>query len=310
MKLTMAVYGFFVLPMRGDRCAGVLAPANVGPDAEHRTELLIDGVVDASSVPGVPAGGRPASSIALNTCRLQLGAPAPATVTHFDFILDVGDLFCSAMLDPRYASRGHVNVAVDFSGGTVGAAADLHTASQEWTLPRCSGGGTSKRRLTSLVVYELDDWSGRLDVVGLGTAPAAPSFLQFSGPSVTLALRNVPIDANPSFAQVNSHHKASTKPLLEGFTRENDSFLKTERDAADVPRASLSPLVRSFLGLESSDTGRRRRPGDPPLTGIRFTEPVPFEGDPHCSMRKAQVPRRPLPEHLDAVRPPAVPRRS
>ena len=311
MKLTLATYGFFVLPMRGERCVGLVAPANAVDDAVHLVELMIDGVVDASTLPGVTASPkRQMTIIPLAGCRLGFGTPEPAAASNFDLILNVSDLFCDGVLKAAYATHPSADVVVEFSAGSVAAAADRYTASQEWSIGGCGALPGPRRRLTSLVVYSCDTWAGRVDCVRRD-APGALHSLQFAK-DATLALRNVTVAANHGFSAVNNHHAESTKPLLSRYRDINDAFSKHDRNASNVPQAELSSHVASFLGLDPLGATWRRAPENGELGEIEFwpPPPVPFEGDPHCSMRKAQVPTKKRGEHLGDLVPPVIPRRA
>lgn len=301
MKLTLATYGFFVLPMRGRRCVGLVAPANAVELGAHRAELLIDGVVTSSTVPGLAAGRHRTTTIPLTGCRLRFGKPEPAAVANFDLILNVSDLFDEGVLKPTYATGGHANVVVDFSGGSVAAAADRHTGSQVWTFEEAS----EVKRLTSLITYTRSTWSGRLTLHKLGGTADSQTYVQFSRKGATLALRYVPAAADSSFAQVNHHHAESTKPLLVRMPNVSKSFHSDPTPTTDVPRAVLSAHVASFLGMDPDGETWRRAPEAEGTGDIEVPPPPPqpFEGDPHCSMRKAQVARRPLPEHIDELPP-------
>lgn len=274
MKLTMAVYGFFVYPMSGDDCLGLIAP-KVDATAPHRCDLLIQGTL----VSEPPAGLRPyvhkgktrarGSMLPLADVDVQLGGGKAAAAASFDLIQPMDSIICGLDLPANYRESDAVLVGVDFAGGTITALPDTYTARGEWTWDDC-GGRSITMRLTSYTVYETDEFDGTITLRSRNGLAATR--LTFSGDQVQLALR-YGLAEKKEIRAVNQSHVEASRRLCDAPAAMPQKA-KERRIAAQLTAwAGLDDLRRDFLnGLD------RPTPAE-----------YAFEGDPHCSARMIQV---------------------
>lgn len=247
MELTVALYGFFVYPVgdAGRSCAAIAAPAV--RDVPHRCDLMLTGDVLASTA-GVPPGPAAGMEVPLNGDVIGFGGQGAAAAFDFRLVPDFATLHCGARLDPDWLTtkRGALDGAMVLNGGTLTAFADPHTNVQKYEWDGC--GRPVLAALTSLIVYELPDWSGRLT---LEARDGATREITFTGRAATLALAHTPRVHHPDEVVDRAHAHATLAlcahhgpgPLQLGRHR---SVKSNERDKA-LPAPLKRFLFRAAL---------------------------------------------------------------
>lgn len=273
MKLTMAVYGFFVYPMSGDRCLGLIAP-KVDATAPHRCDLLIRGNLRTPHPSGLTpylnrgSGVTNAWTLPLNDARLELGSGKPADARGFDLIQRMDSIICGLRLPENYQESEAVHVGVTLAGGTITAHPDTFTARGEWSWESCDG-QTVTTRLTSYTVYETEGFSG---TVTLRPRAGEPVAFSFDGEDVMLALR-YGLAGKSLIAAVNASHVDASKRLC------NDPHAEPRQ----AKERRVPVALAAWTGIDGTTVDF--------LNGLDKPQPAKyaFEGDPHCSARMIQV---------------------
>lgn len=273
MKLTMAVYGFFVYPMSGDRCLGLIAP-KVDATAPHRCDLLIRGNLRTPHPSGLTpylnrgSGVTNAWTLPLNDTSLELGSGKPADARGFELIQRMDSIICGLRLPENYQVSEAVHVGVTLAGGTITAHPDIYTSRQQWSWVSCDG-RTVTTRVTSYTVYDTEEFTGTMT---WRPRQGLADTMSFDGDEVMLALRYGL--AEPKIIDlVNQSHVDASRRLCNDPHAKATPVRALPSAQAFAPWAGIDEVARAFLtGLVE--------PG---------ALPVAFEGDPHCSARKIQV---------------------